>query len=39
MTAADQTDEIELRGNTLVIRGKYPGQPNRERTLTLTRLK
>jgi len=39
MTTADQTDEIELRGNTLVIRGKSPGQPNRERTLTLTRLK
>lgn len=38
-TTADQTDEIELRDNLLVIRGKLPGQPDRERTLTLTRLK
>jgi hypothetical protein len=38
MATADQTDDIELRGDTLVIRGKFPGQPNRERTLTLTRL-
>jgi hypothetical protein len=38
MATADQTDDIELRGDTLLIRGKVPGQPNRERTLTLTRL-
>jgi hypothetical protein len=38
-TTTDQTDDIELHGDTLVIRGKLPGQPDRERTLTLTRLR
>jgi hypothetical protein len=38
-TTTDQTDDIELHGDTLVIRGKLPGQPDRQRTLTLTRLR